>query len=117
MTPDDYYRMLEEQGGRCAICKVEECKTGTRFSVDHDHGCCAKPKTCGSCNRGLLCRTCNVGIGNLQDSIEILKNAIKYLLKFVSPEEPDFFVRMTKGKYEEYGAPRDPWGNEMEQEQ
>ena len=40
-----------------------------------------------------------------------------YMLKFVSPEEPDFFVRMTKGKYEEYGAPRDPWGNEMEQEQ
>ena len=33
----------------------------------------------GHCNRGLLCRTCNVGIGNLQDSIEILKSAIKYL--------------------------------------
>lgn len=84
MTPDDYYQMLEEQGGRCAICKVEECKTGTRFSVDHDHGCCTKPKTCGSCNRGLLCRTCNVGIGNLQDSIEILKNAINYLEKVMT---------------------------------
>lgn len=39
-----------------------------------------------------------------------------YMLKFVSPEEPDFFVRMTASKLEEYGAPRDPWGNEMEQE-
>src|SRR5690606_32205078 len=35
-----------------------------------------------------------------------------YMLKLVSPEEPDFFVRMTQGKLDEYGAPRDPWGNE-----
>ena len=79
MTPEDYFEMLRAQGGKCAICGTEECGTGARFSVDHDHSCCEKPKTCGRCNRGLLCRTCNVGIGNLQDSIEILKNAITYL--------------------------------------
>lgn len=39
-----------------------------------------------------------------------------YMLKLVSPEEPDYFVRMTQGKLDEYGAPRDPWGNEMELE-
>jgi len=50
---------------------------------------------------------------NLQDKPKVQKT---YMLKFVSPEEPDFFVRMTASKLEEYGAPRDPWGNEMEQE-
>lgn len=40
-----------------------------------------------------------------------------YMLKVVSPEEPDFFVRMTQGKIDEYGLPRDPWGNEMEVEE
>lgn len=39
-----------------------------------------------------------------------------YMLKYVSPEEPDYFVRITQNKIDEYGAPRDPWGNEMEQE-
>jgi len=29
--------------------------------------------------RGLLCSNCNTGIGNLQDSIEILEEAINYL--------------------------------------
>lgn len=50
---------------------------------------------------------------NLADKPKVQKT---YMLKFVSPEEPDFFVRMTASKLEEYGAPRDPWGNEMEQE-
>jgi hypothetical protein len=40
-----------------------------------------------------------------------------YMLKVVSPEDPDFFVRMTAGKIEDYGFPRDPWGNEMELEE
>lgn len=39
-----------------------------------------------------------------------------YMLKYVSPEEPDYFVRITQSKIDEYGAPRDPWGNKMEQE-
>lgn len=29
--------------------------------------------------RGLLCFNCNVGIGSLQDDIEMLRKAIKYL--------------------------------------
>lgn len=50
---------------------------------------------------------------NLESKPRVQKT---YMLKFVSPQEPDFFVRMTASKLEEYGAPRDPWGNEMEQE-
>ena len=29
--------------------------------------------------RGLLCHTCNSGLGMFKDNIEYLKNAIKYL--------------------------------------
>lgn len=39
-----------------------------------------------------------------------------YYLKYVSPENSDYFVRVTATKVEEYGAPLDPWGNEMEEE-
>lgn len=39
-----------------------------------------------------------------------------YYLKYVSPENDDYFVRVTAKKIEEYGAPLDPWGNEMEEE-
>ena len=31
------------------------------------------------CSRGLLCRDCNLGIGNLKDNINYLKSAISYL--------------------------------------
>jgi hypothetical protein len=39
-----------------------------------------------------------------------------YMLKIVSPVEPDFFLRMTQKKLDDFGFPRDPWGNEMELE-
>jgi hypothetical protein len=41
------------------------------LAVDHCHA--------GGHIRGLLCRQCNVGLGNFQDNIQYLKNAIKYL--------------------------------------
>ena len=56
-----------EQQGKCYIC-------GKRvvLVVDHDHR--------GNCNfRGLLCRTCNAGLGMLDDSIDNLLKAVEYL--------------------------------------
>ena len=41
------------------------------FAVDHCH---KNGKV-----RGLLCRSCNLGIGQLRDDIEVLSNAITYL--------------------------------------
>jgi hypothetical protein len=49
LTLDDYNRLLEAQGGVCAICGGKP-KT-RRLHVDHDH----KSGTV----RGLLCFTCN----------------------------------------------------------
>lgn len=67
ITLDDYNKMLENQGGRCAICGSI---SGALF-VDHCH------KT--GRVRGLLCCSCNTGIGLLKDNIDVLTNAIKYL--------------------------------------
>ena len=67
---DHYQRLLDEQGGLCATCQ-RECATGSRLSVDHDHLTGAV--------RGLLCRTCNSGIGLLKDDPTIMRRAAKYI--------------------------------------
>lgn len=71
MTIAEYDSLLESQGGACAICK-KPCPTGRRLAVDHDH------KT--GAVRGLLCHSCNLGIGKLGDDPERLLAAAKYLL-------------------------------------
>jgi len=75
MTPDDYYRMYENQNGVCKICSLPETKgrgaKNKRLAVDHNH------KT-GKV-RGLLCGNCNTGIGLLKDDAKILALAVKYL--------------------------------------
>ena len=65
--------LLKEQGGICDICKNPyPGKSG--WCLDHDH-------LTGK-NRGLLCSSCNMALGLLQDSIKILKFATIYLEKY-----------------------------------
>lgn len=72
MTPEDFDRMMEAQGGCCAICKTTDPGSNRRFfAIDHDH------KT-GKL-RALLCNMCNLGLGKFQDDIERLRAAILYL--------------------------------------
>lgn len=66
ITPDDFIRMKQEQGGRCAICRETE-----ELVIDHDHGT-------GEV-RGLLCRNCNIGLGMFSDNVVSLAAAIFYL--------------------------------------
>ena len=80
VSPARYAELLLLQGGCCAICGVHYTKTTFPFSVDHDHSCCDGDFSCGECVRGLLCRRCNVGIGNLMDNVVNLRRAITYLL-------------------------------------
>lgn len=68
---DKYLEMLEKQNNCCAICNVNQDTLKKKLSVDHNH-------ITGKV-RGLLCEQCNFGIGNLKDSLELLKQAIKYL--------------------------------------
>lgn len=78
ITAAQYDAMLERQGGGCAICG-EQCTSGRRLAIDHDHTCCPGDKTCGKCVRGLLCGPCNQGIGKLKDSPRLLIAAASYL--------------------------------------
>jgi len=78
ITVDQYYSMLESQGGGCAICGTKVPSSRKRkyasvemFFVDHCH---ATGKV-----RGLLCSRCNRGIGFFDDSIDKLNLAVNYL--------------------------------------
>ena len=72
ITLSDYDDMFIKQNGTCAICHLPQTDSRkNRLCVDHDH-------TTGEV-RGLLCSTCNVGIGLLKDDERLLSNAIKYL--------------------------------------
>ena len=71
ITPADYDRMLLEQKYVCAICK--RAQRFQRLAVDHDH----KTKKV----RGLLCMSCNRGLGRFFDSPIRLRAAAEYLEK------------------------------------
>ena len=72
ISADDFNMLLEAQDHQCAICFTTNPggKSG-RFNVDHDH------KT-GKV-RGLLCKSCNIALGEVGDNIHTLKNMIEYL--------------------------------------
>jgi hypothetical protein len=75
ITSSEYDRLLMVQGGRCAICGAQptETKRGG-LEVDHCHATGAI--------RGLLCGPCNRGIGNLGDSLDVIRKAAEYLGKW-----------------------------------
>ena len=63
---DDFDELVEQQGGGCAICGRENPE-----HVDHDH-------ETGEV-RGVLCFSCNGGLGQFRDSIDAAANAVAYL--------------------------------------
>ena len=71
ITLKEYNRLWEEQEGCCKICGEHETVLNKTLHVDHCH-------TSGKV-RGLLCSTCNTGLGMFKDNQEILKNAVEYL--------------------------------------
>ena len=82
ITMDDYATMVEAQGGGCAICQAPP-REGRRLAVDHDHACCAGPRSCGQCVRGLLCTTCNVWLGFYENKDWVSK-ADEYLAREIA---------------------------------
>lgn len=79
MSNDDYRRLLDQQGGVCAICRQPERAPNKELAVDHDHRCCPRRESCGRCIRGLLCSRCNPMIGYAGDDAAVLVSAIEYL--------------------------------------
>jgi hypothetical protein len=70
LTQKEFEDMRTAQDNRCAICQEPFTKTP---HIDHDH---ATEK-----NRDLLCRFCNLVLGNARDRIAVLERAVNYLKK------------------------------------
>lgn len=76
----EYEEMFETQNGCCKICKTHissiNHKKKKHLCVDH----------CHETNkiRGLLCDSCNRGLGLFKDSEDVLTSALNYLKEFKS---------------------------------
>ena len=71
LTVEQYEYMVMCAGGCCEICGDHLSESPTALAVDHDH-------ETGEV-RGLLCRGCNLGIGNLRDDADQCIEAAGYL--------------------------------------
>ena len=71
ITLGEYEALLNTQNGVCAVCAEPPRGRRKFLAVDHDHET--------GLVRGLLCTTCNVGLGALRDSPELLRAALTYL--------------------------------------
>ena len=80
-------QLERRSGGRCEICGAEQGPK-RKPAIDHDH-------ETGDI-RGLLCRSCNLGLGAFQDRILLLLAVAEYLQrkpaiksqKIVAPKVP-----------------------------
>jgi hypothetical protein len=70
LTPQSWRELFDSQDSRCAICGTED-NGKKRFHVDHDHD--------SGEVRGILCTTCNVGIGSFKDDADLVFKAFSYL--------------------------------------
>lgn len=80
LVPGEYDRMLAEQEGRCAIC-LTDTPGGPHnvFAVDHCHDT--------GTVRGLLCTSCNNGLGRFKHRSDYLRAAAEYIDRSIlSPE-------------------------------
>jgi len=71
---EDWYALLDAQGNVCAICGTDDPGNKHGWHTDHD------PIT--GVVRGLLCRSCNQGLGKFSDDPERLVRAADYLRRF-----------------------------------
>jgi hypothetical protein len=71
ITLSEYNSLLLEQNSNCAICGINQSELNRPLYVDHCH-------STGKV-RGLLCRKCNVSIGMLGDSIDLVEKSLIYL--------------------------------------
>lgn len=70
ISVEEFWSMYEEQDGTCPIC--DQAVEAEDSAIDHNH------KT-GEV-RGILCKTCNRGLGLFKDNPSTTKRATEYLL-------------------------------------
>jgi hypothetical protein len=72
ITEQVWDHMLARQGGKCAVCRTDTPGgRGETWHIDHDH-------VTGQV-RGLLCQRCNLAIGMLGDSPDLMRTALRYV--------------------------------------
>lgn len=71
ITEQQKQEMILKQDNKCLICETSFDDVGHTPHVDHCHDTGRV--------RGILCRSCNTGLGKFFDNIERLKSAIEYL--------------------------------------
>lgn len=69
LSPEEYELLLQNNNGFCPICNIKS----ENLCIDHDHNTKRV--------RGMICSSCNLGLGNFHDDIDYLKKCIKYLTK------------------------------------
>lgn len=70
---DDKLRLIEEQDGLCKVCEQPLPEDPRKVHLDHFHD--------DGTVRGVLCGSCNYGIGCFKDSPELLMKAAEYLME------------------------------------
>jgi len=74
ITKEEFDRLVFLQANRCALCDNEFTGVGyMKPAVDHDHETGAI--------RGLLCKRCNLALGQLGDTLAGVMRAVEYLNK------------------------------------
>ncbi len=73
--PPGYLDTIEKV---CGICGTDK-PTSKGFAIDHDHRCHPKERGCLGCVRGILCASCNKGLGLFGDLEETISRAAEYL--------------------------------------
>lgn len=77
LTEAAFDALLSSQGGGCAICATP--LTLSWSHIDHSHACCDREGSCGQCVRGVLCQSCNIGLGKFREDPALLDRAKEYL--------------------------------------
>jgi hypothetical protein len=85
VTAEQVDAMIEGQRGLCAICWSKHAE-----HVDHDHATGAI--------RGMLCFTCNVGLGNFADDVDRIADAVLYLGGRLRPPEVGVAAELPSGE-------------------
>ncbi len=73
LTQELFNRLLEAQEYACGMCRTPFADDQPIF-IDHDHACCpAEMTSCGTCVRGLLCLSCNTGLGHIERKYDLAR--------------------------------------------
>ena len=71
ITLDEYNNLLTSQDNGCMICEVKHVEGEKSFPVDRCHTTLKV--------RGILCQSCNRGIGLMKDNPTLLRSAADYI--------------------------------------